>query len=73
MTYFKQCPECDNRCYSASWRGSWECPYCGRKLDDVEAKSIAELEKDDNSNNFGPEFQDGDDSYQTESEVNIEE
>lgn len=51
MTYFKKCPECDNRCYSASWRGSWQCPYCDRILDDVEAKSIAELEENNKNNN----------------------
>ncbi len=51
MTYFKECPNCGNKCYSASWRGSWTCPHCEKSLDDVEVKSIAELEEDDDYEN----------------------
>ena len=55
MTYFKECPNCGNKCYSASWRGSWTCPHCERNLEDVEVKSIAELEEDDDFENSDEE------------------
>ncbi len=70
MTYFKECPECGNKCYSASWRGSWECPHCERNLDDVEAQSIAELENRDNSKNHAEELESTEKSSQKNTEVN---
>ena len=36
MTYMKKCPHCNKKSYSAD-KKSWICPYCGEKLDDVDA------------------------------------
>ena len=46
MTYFKVCPNCSNRCFSASWQGSWTCPHCEENLEEIEPRSISELEDD---------------------------
>ena len=46
MTYFKVCPGCKNRCYSASWQGNWTCPHCEKDLEEVEPRSISELKEE---------------------------
>ncbi len=45
MTYFKICPECEKKCFSASRFTNWICPYCDEDIDGVEIYSISELDE----------------------------
>jgi len=45
--YFKICPECKSKSYSACKKGEWNCPKCGCDLSQNEAERPG---KDDKCN-----------------------
>ncbi len=36
--YTKKCPYCKSSSYSASTRGDWDCPGCGKDLSSIPAE-----------------------------------
>jgi uncharacterized Zn finger protein (UPF0148 family) len=41
----KQCPECKQNSYSASEKGEWLCPNCGKDLTNIKTKESMKKDK----------------------------